>query len=933
MNLKDTSGLFRYLHACFAHEYANGSDVRMGGSRVKARVDTSLETMACGMTPVPWLPAHSAEKLTLALEAHARGTSTLYALLPISVPGERFEAPLLFAMLDSWSAAEAQPQETIVKASLEVNRVLLERMLDDDAADALANAVQGIVDSQVLDREGMAMVLDLLANELPALTPVGFDSWPVLPVRSTASTDKGLGGDNPVLHAAASILLVQRSRRSTGILHELEQLAESARLSAPLSALTADRSSLKSSISTSNEIVQSLALRCTGALSAAQRRAVQGAREQTLSIVFGPPGTGKTHTLAMIVADTVARGGSVLVCSKSQAAAEVVANFLDVELGLEGAVLRGGNASRLSNLKRQLHDVVNTRSIGFTRPRQVLLACRQAEDIDQALLKATHQAMRGLNRQDRSLAAMKKSWSRWSKILWWQKVVSLLRRETRQDTLLKILAQWDQLKLARDVNVLDALQLVIEQRTRQSIAVDRRSLINLADSVAARERRQRELQGTLNYEPLLASCPVWVTTLDELTRLVPMQVELFDLLLIDEASQVDAASALPALQRAGRAVLFGDAEQLRHISFLPQSLNDSLRERFAPDVADTPDFRRDSLLDWVDRSLSTADAANALDEHFRSAPQIIGFSNRSFYGGRLQLLTRVTLGRSPGALQLVEVANAHRAPNGVNRVEADAMLATLQSMVSESGKALGIGLISPFRAQVEYLQKRIDQTFDAATRDRHNMIVGTAHELQGEERDVVLFSCCVDDASSGGSLAFLSRSDVLNVSITRARRQQWVFLSRSPERINPDTLFGQYLDWINSPRLHSDALVERDILPEGMTSAIACSDTEVELNVEVGRLVLDAVLHRGDSALGIDFMDSPDREPFALDDHAMLARIGVRVLPVTIEGWQQQADMLKARVDDVLFGKRSVDKILTNQLLSNSETAEKSVGNREAYDE
>lgn len=938
MTPTDTSGLFRYLHACFAHEYANGSDVRFSGARVKARVDASLETMACGMTPLPWLPPESATKLTLALKAHARGTSTLYALLPVSVPGERFQAPLLFIMLDSWSAVAAVPQETYVKTSLEVNRALLERLVDNDAAESLANALQNIIDTRVLDREAIAMVLDLLAQEIPTLQPIGFDCWPLLPALLTDPKNAATTQREPTIRAAASILLIQRSRRSTGILHELEQLTESTELSAPLSALTSGKSSSTRSIPSvfqNGFISEALKqpLRCTGALSAAQHRAVEGAREQTLSIVFGPPGTGKTHTLAMIVADTVARGGSVLVCAKSQAAAEVVANFLDKELGLEGAVLRGGNASRLSNLKRQLRDVVSTRSIGFTHPRQALRTCRKAGDIDKSLLKATRRTKRALNRRDRAQAGLKRSWIRWSRILWWQKAVSALTQKSRQDTLLSILKKWDQLNISRDDEVLDALQLVIEQQTRQRITVNRKSLIDLADSVAARERRQRALQQTLDYEPLLATCPVWVTTLDELTRLVPMQLELFDLTLIDEASQVDAASALPALQRARRAVLFGDVEQLRHISFLPQSLNDSLRERFAPDQKDTPDFRYESLLDWVDRSLSDAGAANALDEHFRSAPEIIGFSNHRFYSDRLQLLTRVTRGRSPDALQLIRVTNAHRATNGVNKIEAECMVSTLAVMIHDSRDIFSVGLISPFRAQVEHLQKCIDDTFDVLTRKRYNMIVGTAHELQGEERDVVLFSCCVDNDSPGGSLAFLSRSDVLNVGITRARDKQLVFLSRTPDRISSNSLFGQYLDWIASPVQQRTALKERNVLPEGMASEIACSETSVELNVEVGRLVLDAVFHRGDSALGIDFIDSTDQAPLELEDHAMLARIGVQVLPMTQDGWQEQKETITALMSRVLSDKKPIAQQTTDGSDGGNSSTTHAIGNQESGNE
>lgn len=243
------------------------------------------------------------------------------------------------------------------------------------------------------------------------------------------------------------------------------------------------------------------------------------------------------------------------------------------------------------------------------------------------------------------------------------------------------------------------------------------------------------------------------------------------------------------------------------------------------------------------------------------------------------------------------------------------MVSTLEAMINEFRDAFSVGLISPFRAQVEYLQARIDDTFDALTRERYNMIVGTAHELQGEERDVVLFSCCVDEESPGGSLAFLSRSDVLNVGITRARNKQLIFLSRSPERISSDTLFGQYLDWIASPVLQSASPASSNMLPEGLpeglseqlqeglASTITHPGTTMEHNVEVGRLVLDAVFHSGDSVLGIDYMDGTAQAPFELEDHAMLARIGVQVLPMTQEGWQEQTETLTALIDKAIFDK------------------------------
>ena len=119
----------------------------------------------------------------------------------------------------------------------------------------------------------------------------------------------------------------------------------------------------------------------------------------------------------------------------------------------------------------------------------------------------------------------------------------------------------------------------------------------------------------------------------------PPQPGLFDVVVIDEASQCDPALACVALMRAQRAVVVGDPHQLRHVCFLSHAreqaaftqyeLPAELRERFR--------YRR-SLFDIA---ADAVDQQNLffLREHFRSHPQIIGFSNHHFYDDALHLMT------------------------------------------------------------------------------------------------------------------------------------------------------------------------------------------------------------------------------------------------------------------------------------------------------
>jgi hypothetical protein len=124
-------------------------------------------------------------------------------------------------------------------------------------------------------------------------------------------------------------------------------------------------------------------------------------------------------------------------------------------------------------------------------------------------------------------------------------------------------------------------------------------------------------------------------------KLAPFEREMFDLVVVDEATQSDMASGLPALYRARRAAVTGDPKQLRHVSFLSRDRQRLLGEEagLSEEEVETLDYREKSLLDLVDDSLSSSERAIFLDEHFRSMPSIIAFSNREFYSGRLRVMT------------------------------------------------------------------------------------------------------------------------------------------------------------------------------------------------------------------------------------------------------------------------------------------------------
>ena len=811
--------MIRYLGACFAWEYANQGDVSFTGSRTRFTVELQVETMASGLSAWPLCDADSGLEISRLYKRHARGSTLVYGLFPVRLQdAEESISPLLIAELNDTllqaTALSGTPLPSGVSPALFVNRALLTKIctseaIDESVVEPLANDLQDIIDLGPIDKQRMEELLKRISHTLPLVELVGFDTWPLLlplPSHSRTSTTSAIAIPLPekssascALHCSAAVMIVRRSRQSTSVLHELESLARlktAASMSAPLKQLIDHQlSRMKQQGRQGKASARGHYL--AGALSAAQRYALRAASTQTLSVVIGPPGTGKTHTLSAIAAESVASGNSVLICARSQAAVNVAERFLTERLALDGVIMRGGDITSQRRLKATLNQILQSGQIAFSREFYTDNSDQADSKNVKSLEREYRYSLRNTRQLERKLRSLDRTIRRLTNIANGNASL-VMRMEHRlrcmigdEDAALALATASAQRygyldKLTHSSLV--SLQARLRRNVRQQLEQDRPALARLADSFTAREHRQLKLQASNDYRALLTPFPVWIGTLADLGRMLPMQRELFDLVLIDEASQIDPASALPALQRAKRAVVFGDPAQLRHVSFLPLATEADLLRRKVTTPHDPPSFRQDSLLDWVSRLIAEPAAINVLDEHFRSAPPIIGFSNREFYSNRLTLLTRLTHASAAPVISIVQVDTGRRDAQGINRKEADVLIERCLSIVNASASksdhdAPGIGIISPFRAQANHLERVLKRKLGHDLFARHRLVVGTAHELQGEERDIVLFSTAVDNDSPGGAVAFLSRPDVLNVAITRGKHQHIVFLSRDPRTL------------------------------------------------------------------------------------------------------------------------------------------------------
>jgi len=307
------------------------------------------------------------------------------------------------------------------------------------------------------------------------------------------------------------------------------------------------------------------------------------------------------------------------------------------------------------------------------------------------------------------------------------------------------------------------------------------------------------LRDRIDYGAVLSAFPAWLATIDDACRLFPARAELFDYIIIDEASQCAQPPLLPLALRCRHLIVVGDEKQLRPTfgRFLKEDSLRALRVKHQLEEHPAGVFAsgRDSLLLFAG---FRANASGFLDEHFRCDPDIIAWSNKRYYKDRLKVLTHRRPQSFSPALRVHLLPDTDDDPAlKQNRGEAEAVVRELRRLTGQAEhRGLSMGVISPFSRQADLLQGLIEKEFeeDPETIKRHRILASTADGFQGDERDIILYSFRMGPSSSPNSLGVLEREEErFNVAFSRARRLGISFCSVTPSRL-PGT--GVTRSWI-----------------------------------------------------------------------------------------------------------------------------------------
>ena len=437
----------------------------------------------------------------------------------------------------------------------------------------------------------------------------------------------------------------------------------------------------------------------------------------------------------------------------------------------------------------------------------------------------------------------------------------------------------------------------------QRLKVHARSLVE------RRKRLQTNILEGEDFKPLLEAFPCWCVTTYAVSDSLPLKPGMFDVAIIDEASQCDIASCFPILFRAKRAVIVGDDKQLPHLSFLEKAKEQSFLSQYGiPDKYQLMwRFRTNSMFDLADYySMNSV----MLDEHFRSLPPIIDFSNEEFYGGRIRVMKKDFAGDK--VLELIEVPDGKVDFDATRNIpEVEAVVKKLHEIVIEDERKnpdhpVSIGIISPFRAQVEQLKISVSKVLSDHMIRKHRIEIGTAHTFQGDERDIMLISWAFANNSFTQSLTFLQKPNLFNVAITRACTKMINFISRNPKDL-PDGHFRNYMNYLSEYENKQEALKNNQIdeniyknpLEREIASQIRELGHEVQAGVEIADLSADLLVDKK-IIIEVDGLEDNVKSHSHVSNmkkQAILERCGFRVNRITFREWQYSP---KACLDRVL---------------------------------
>lgn len=305
----------------------------------------------------------------------------------------------------------------------------------------------------------------------------------------------------------------------------------------------------------------------------------------------------------------------------------------------------------------------------------------------------------------------------------------------------------------------------------------------------------------INYNLIVDVMPFWLAEARYLGQVLPMKAEMFDLVIVDESSQVNLAEILPAFYRGKQIVIVGDHEQLgldstgvnfrlsnRFDNLIWEKNFSKLGVSFSAATDKKLTVTQCSILDFVRSPYTNVSIrTEMLKEHFRSMPALAKYTNSNFYDGVLRIMTETPDKISKDCFQVIQVKGERETQNKTIIPEAEKVIAIIKQLTGKNVEQslfdekielnipnlddgnFSIGVISLMTNQKELISDLIEEQLRTDIIEKHNIEVWTPQSAQGNERDIIILSLCLD-LKCNGMGNYHKNPRLLNVATSRAKK-------------------------------------------------------------------------------------------------------------------------------------------------------------------
>lgn len=543
-----------------------------------------------------------------------------------------------------------------------------------------------------------------------------------------------------------------------------------------------------------------------------QKKALEHALTSSISVIEGPPGTGKTQTILNILANLVAvQGKSVAVVSNNN---EAVKNVME-KMAKQGYGFLTAMLGKKKNQEIFFENLPKAAVEGWN--------CEEETDELMAQIRVLNNRLDNLLETDRKRAQLTQKLSAW-KLEQEHFETYFARQEVEEigkfplfqantDQILSFLAEtsaakqagktrsvfykmklvirygvWNQRKLRKhEAAVLLRLQKTfykkqIETLEREITGLNRElEEMHFGDLLAEHNQLSEksfrkylfQTHGEMdrphfskkNYKACFSefnrTFPVILSTTHALRMSIP-QNYLLDYVIIDEASQVDLITGVLAFSCCKNVIVVGDVKQL------PQITDLKIRDKLSADAPGTEyDYFNQNILSSILQLYQDQVPREILREHYRCHPRIIEFCNQKYYDGALIPYTTSDLSDCPLLIYRTTEGNHMRKvtrgeEKGIyNQRELDVMIQEVLAAPEYAQEREQIGIVTPYRKQAD----------KAAAFAEDGVESDTVHKYQGREKNIMIMSTVLSGVQGASGLRFVDDPHMVNVAVSRAIRQ------------------------------------------------------------------------------------------------------------------------------------------------------------------